>query len=182
MNNEIEQEVLNLLKQKQEELKHAKNTLNWLLKINPNSDFVIRISALGHDIERVIHGKDEKKYDSHKDFKMAHSKRSAEIIKNILLKYKIKEAEIQRMQNIILNHEFGGNSEANLVKDADSLANFQWCDDMFGKLETNQLKETMKRMYDRMESENKKFAKQVKFEHAEVEEWFKEIFGARAVS
>ncbi|MFH0869699.1 MAG: DUF4202 family protein [archaeon] len=172
---EIEQEILDLLKKSPEESKHAKDTLGWLLKINPNPDFIIRVSALGHDIERAMCSKDDKAYISHREFKTAHSKRSAEILKDILLKHKTKTADIQRMQDIILHHEFGGNKEANLIKDADSLANFQWCDDMFGKLETHQLKETMIRMFERMEEENKRFSKKIRFKHAEVKGWLKDI-------
>lgn len=171
----VEKEVLELLRSNSEELKHAKNTLNWLLIINPNSDSILKISAIGHDIERVVCAKDEKKYNSHEDFKMAHSKRSAEIIKNILQKYKVNEKEIQRMQNIVLNHEFGGNSEANLIKDADSLANFQWVDDMWERIDKKSLEETMNRMFKRMEEKDKKFAKQVKFKHAEVKQMFNSI-------
>jgi hypothetical protein len=106
---------------------------------------------------------------------LAHSKRSAEIIKNILLKHKVNEIEIKRMQNIVLNHEFGGNREANLIRDADSLANFQWVDDMWGIIDRKSLEETMKRMFERMDEDNKKFAKQVKFEHAEVRQMFDSI-------
>jgi hypothetical protein len=172
----IEKEILELLKRNLEELKHAKDTLNWLLIINPNSDFILKISALGHDVERAINpwklnGHIDKKLNE-KSFRMEHAKRSAEILKNILLKYKIKEIEIQRMQNIVLSHEFGGNSEANLIRDTDSLANFQWVDDMWGTIDKQSLEGIMKRMFERMSEENKKFAKQVKFKHAEVKQMF----------
>ncbi|MBM3247413.1 DUF4202 domain-containing protein [Candidatus Pacearchaeota archaeon] len=176
----IEEELLELLKQNPEELKHAKDTLNWLIIINPNSDAIQRISALGHDIERAINpwklnGHVDEKLNE-KDFRMEHAKRSAEILKNILLKHKISEIEIQRMQNMVLNHEFGGNSEANLVRDADSLANFQWVDDMWGTIDRVSLEDVMRRMFNRMSEEKKKFAKQVEFKHAEVKKMFDSLF------
>ena len=33
---------------------HSKNTLEWLLKLNPHADDALKIAALGHDIERAI--------------------------------------------------------------------------------------------------------------------------------
>lgn len=175
MNIEIEQEILDILSRNQEEFRHAKDTLNWLLRMSPNSDFILRISALSHDIERTVYGKDEREYDSYEQFKIAHSKRSSEIVRNILFKHNMNEKDIQRVKDIILNHEFGGNDEANLVKDADSLANFQWVDRMFGKLEEDSLRSTMRRMFGRIEEKNKKFYKQLKFKHLEVKNWLSEL-------
>lgn len=175
MREEIKKAVLEILQKNPEELKHAENTLKWLLKIRPDSDFVLVVSALGHDIERTAAKNKEGKV-SYIDYKKLHSIKSFEILKEILQKYKTDEKDIQRIQNIVLNHEFGGDSDSNLVKDADSLSNFQWCDDMFGKLETNQLKETMKRMYKRMEKENKKFAESIDFKNKEVKNWLEEFY------
>ncbi len=33
---------------------HSKNTLEWLLRLNPDADEALKIAALGHDIERAI--------------------------------------------------------------------------------------------------------------------------------
>ena len=33
---------------------HSKNTLKWLLKLNPDADEALKIAALGQDIERAI--------------------------------------------------------------------------------------------------------------------------------
>jgi len=170
-----EKEIFDILRQNPEEFNHAENTVDWLLKIKPDSDFILKISALSHDIERVIYGKDEKKYPSHREFKLVHCKRSSDIVKEILLKNNFDKEEIKRAEDIICNHEFGGNKEANLIKDTDSLANFQWCDEMFGKIGLDSLKETMKRMVERMEKENKIFLGQVKFKNKEIDSIFKEI-------
>jgi len=168
MEREIEQEILNLLENNPEELQHAKNTLKWLLVLKPDSDFILQISALGHDIERVVNSKDKKEYPSHEEFKRTHCKRSAKIIKEILIKNKINEKDIERAERIIENHEFGGNEEADLLRDADSLSNFEWCDDMFGKFEINDLKLIAERMFNRMSPENRKFIQQIEFKHNEI--------------
>lgn len=175
----VEKNLLELFSNNPEELKHAKDTLNWLLIISPNADGVQRISALGHDVERAINpwklnGTINKKL-SKKSFRMEHSKRSAEIIKNLLLKHKVGADKIQRMENMVLNHEFGGNNESNIIRDADSLANLVWVDDMWGKIDRASLEGTMTRMFERMGEENKKFTNQVKFNHLEVRQMFESI-------
>ena len=35
----------------EEDLRHAENTLEWLLKIKPDADQALQISALGHDFD-----------------------------------------------------------------------------------------------------------------------------------
>jgi len=178
----IKREILDILQQNPEELKHAINTLNWLFKIKPDSDYILIIAALSHDIERVIYGKVKTPYNPYdtykglyKEFKKAHSKRSAEIVKSILIKHGMDGKEVERTENIINNHEFGGNNEIDLIKDSDSLANFQWCDDMFRKKDINSLRRTMERMYKRMEPENRKFINQINFANHEIKSTIDEI-------
>jgi hypothetical protein len=168
MENKIEQEILEILKKNKEELEHANNTLKYLLIIKPDADIIFRISALGHDVERAINGKDEKKYDSHRDFKMAHSKRSAEIIKNLLEKNNFNKKDIERAYNLILAHEFGGNEEQNLLRDADSLSNFEWCDYMFGKLDINSLKGVAEKMFRRLSEQRRQFIGNIRFKNKEI--------------
>lgn len=160
----VEEEIISLLKKKPEELKHAQDTLNFLLNINPESDFSLRMSALSHDIERVVYGKDEKYYSSYKEFKTAHSKSSSEITRLILLQYEIETVNIEKICTLILNHEFG----PSLLTDADSLANFLWYDSMFGKVEISSLKETIERMYKRMSQENRKYIAKINFKNQEL--------------
>jgi len=37
-----------------EDLVHSRNTLEWVLKLDPGADEALKIAALGHDIERAI--------------------------------------------------------------------------------------------------------------------------------
>ena len=67
---------------------HAKNTVQWLCKLDPDSDETLQIAALGHDIKRAI---EERKvvrredFDDYDQFKAAHAANSAEILKDILV-------------------------------------------------------------------------------------------------
>jgi hypothetical protein len=115
------------------ELAHGTETLQWLLKINPNSDWQVQIAAFAHDIERAcpfIDGKyppkpnksDHSNYDS---YKQAHALRSAEILATIMKTQNFSDADISRVYNAVTNHEVGGDIDSDLVRDADSL---RWFD------------------------------------------------------
>ncbi len=38
----------------EEDPRHAENTLEWLLKHEPDADEALQIAAMGHDIDRAI--------------------------------------------------------------------------------------------------------------------------------
>ena len=60
---------------------HSKNTLEWLLKLNPHADDALKIAALGHDIERAIEKRKVRRgdYENYDEFKKAHALNSATI-------------------------------------------------------------------------------------------------------
>ncbi len=108
-----------------EDLPHAKNTLHWLLKIYPKADISLKISAIGHDIERAIPERIKREnYNNYDEFKKAHALRSAKILKNILLNFNLSDNIIQNIFNIVKNHEHGGDFYSNILKEADSLSFF----------------------------------------------------------
>ena len=37
-----------------EDPEHSRNTLEWLLRLDPKADAALRIAALGHDIDRAV--------------------------------------------------------------------------------------------------------------------------------
>ncbi len=91
----------------------------------------LRIAALGHDIERAF--RDEKIYEnmykSEKgfldiEFLKYHQKRSAEILSDFLRKNNYPEDKIKIIYKMVLNHEFGGDFDTNILKDADSISFF----------------------------------------------------------
>jgi len=171
---DIKEQILELLKNNSEEDKHAKDTLKWLLILDKNADQIQQICALGHDIERGITPWKTKDFnfteEEKKKFRDEHSKRSANIITAILKKENFNSEDIQRAENIILKHEFGGNEQENLMRDSDSLANFEWCDDAYGVENIENLKKTFGGMYKRMSPERRKFIKTITFKNKEIKE------------
>ena len=124
---EIKQYILDIIYNSPipEDLSHAENTLQWLLKIYPEADISLKIAAIGHDIERAIPERVKReKFKSYDDFKKAHAKRSAEILKKILLKFNLSDSIINNIYRLVENHEHGGNFCSDILKDADSLSFF----------------------------------------------------------
>ena len=91
MNNiKLENEILNIISKSpvKTDLFHAKSTRKWILKLKPNADYALQISALSHDIERGSEpnycNKTKKKFDNYKNHKLIHSEKSANIIIKLL--------------------------------------------------------------------------------------------------
>ncbi len=106
---------------------HSKNTLKWLLKLNPDADEALQIAALGHDIERAI---DECKvrredFEQYDRFKAAHAHNSAKILKEIMLDCGLDETLIEQVYELVRRHEVGGDERSDLLKDADSISYFE---------------------------------------------------------
>ncbi len=65
---------------------HSRNTLEWLLRLDPKADPALRIAALGHDIERAVEAQKVRRGDfaDYDDFKAAHARNSAAMLGGIL--------------------------------------------------------------------------------------------------
>lgn len=107
--------------------KHLERTIYWLKKIEPNVDEPMLIAAYAHDIARASRKKgpidffkdkelDDKKYIEE------HQKNGAKIIKKFLSKEGYDKESIDRVYKMVRFHEVGGEPEADLIKDADSLS------------------------------------------------------------
>jgi len=105
---------------------HSKNTREWVFKLNPDADTALQIAALGHDVERAIKERKVKREDftSYDEFKSAHAKNSAEILKGILTDCNIRLDLIQDIVYLVIHHEVGGDDRSNILKDADSISFF----------------------------------------------------------
>jgi len=106
---------------------HAENTLQWLLKIKPDADDALQIAALAHDIDRA--SKQKVKRDDYEDydaFKAAHAKHGATILRDILEAHGVCSNIIDKACHLVLHHEVGGDPEANVLKDADSISYFDY--------------------------------------------------------
>lgn len=129
--NKIKEEVLNILSKSPLDFDpiHAELVLKWVLKLKPDADEALKISAFSHDIDRAITGiteKDLQDYSKIDHFKKEHSMRSASIICEILEKHKYPNDIINKVRHLVENHEFGGDLESDILKDADSIAYFDY--------------------------------------------------------
>ena len=106
---------------------HADNVLEWLLKLKPEADEALQIAALAHDIDRAdertkIKRANFKDYDQ---FKAAHAHHSALILKQILQQCQVEPSIIDNACQLVEQHEVGGDSRSDLLKDADSISYFE---------------------------------------------------------
>jgi len=106
---------------------HARNTLEWMIKLEPQADEALKIAALGHDIERAISKRKIKRenYTNYEEFKKAHALNSTGILSKLMETFKVKKELREEIFYLVNHHETGGNKRANLLKNADSLSFFQ---------------------------------------------------------
>lgn len=106
---------------------HARNTLKWLLKLKPDADEALQISALGHDIERALekHKVRRANFQDYDEFKAAHARNSAEILRDVMQECGVQERIIEDVYRLVCRHETGGDTRADLVKYADSISFFE---------------------------------------------------------
>lgn len=145
------------------ELKHARGTLDWLLKIRPDADEVMQIAAFAHDIERCFRDPDSvnqklitEQFDEYLEYKNLHSENGAEKVAEIFKKYGEEKGDVERVKFLITNHE-NGQGEARDVCDADSLSYLT--DNFVGYLRMKGAARTRVKldwMYNRMSEKGKK--------------------------
>lgn len=105
---------------------HSKNTLEWLIKLKPDADEALQISALGHDIERAIEERKVRRndYRNFDEFKDEHALNSARILAEIMRECNIIEKLIDDVFFLVRRHETGGDKRADVLRDADSISFF----------------------------------------------------------
>ncbi len=106
---------------------HSKNTLAWLLKLEPDADEALQIAALGHDIERAMERRKVRRpdFDDYDEFKAAHARNSALVLREIMQEYGLPAAITDDVCRLVGRHEVGGDERCNLLKDADSISYFE---------------------------------------------------------
>ena len=146
---------------------HAKLVLEWVLKLKPDADEALQIAALSHDIERAITGITEKDLDDYSkinEFKKEHSIRSANIITEILAKHDYSQNTINKVKLLVENHEFGGDQESDILKNADSLAYFSYNIPFnLKRMGREKTKLKIQFMYNRLSDDAKNLVNQIKF-------------------
>ena len=106
---------------------HSRNTLKWLLELDPKADPALRIAALGHDIDRAVEARKVQRADfaDYDAFKAAHARNGAAILGGIMRGCGVADnALTQEVHRLVCAHEVGGDPRSDLLKDADSLSYF----------------------------------------------------------
>lgn len=148
------------------EINHSLTTLFWLTELSNNLTLDLQAAALLHDVDRFFSMRREKmnSFVDYNQYKQAHALRSAEIAQEILtiINFSGNKNEVF---NLIKLHEVGGNKDADLLRDADSLAFF---DKNIGDYVLNRdwsvTMEKIEFMYSRMGSKSKEILKIGKFD------------------
>lgn len=128
----VEKEIKEILKESplDFEVKHAELTLKRLLELMPEADNAVQIAALAYDIDRGVYKITEthnlKDFGNIDDFKREHAIRSAKVTKELLEKYDFDRDFIEKVTNIVENHEVGGDKETNALMDSDSISYFDY--------------------------------------------------------
>ena len=109
-----------------EDPRHADNTLEWLLRLQPDAGDALQLAALAHDIERAIEktkvrGAD---FDDYAAFKAAHARNGVAILRPILTACGVERHIVDEACRLVEVHEVGGDPGSDLLKDADSISYF----------------------------------------------------------
>ncbi len=110
-----------------EDPRHASNTLEWLMRLDPDADAALQIAALGHDIDRAVPAQKVQRadFEDYDDFKAAHARNGARILCEILRECGVSdEALMREVHHLVCVHEVGGDPRSDLLKDADSISYF----------------------------------------------------------
>lgn len=110
-----------------EDYKHAENTLQWLLKLEPEADQALQIAALAHDIDRAVEAQKvcRSEYEDYNAFKTAHARNGGRILRLLLVKCGTPKSIIDEACRLVELHEVGGDPRTDLLKDADSISFFE---------------------------------------------------------
>ena len=105
---------------------HADNTLEWLLRLEPNAGEALQLAALAHDIERAIEDVKVRRadFDDYDAFKAAHAGNGAEILRSVLTACGVERNVVEEACRLVELHEVGGDPGSDLLKDADSISYF----------------------------------------------------------
>ncbi|MBW2056060.1 MAG: DUF4202 family protein [Deltaproteobacteria bacterium] len=110
-----------------EDALHAENTLEWVLRLDPESGQAIQVAALAHDIDRAV-GPTKVRRSDYADFdafKAAHALQGAKILRAILEECGVAGPTIEEACRLVELHEVGGDRWSDLLRDADSISFFE---------------------------------------------------------
>ena len=150
-----------------EDPRHADNTLEWLLRLDPKADQALQIAALAHDIDRAIEARKVRRadYDDYDAFKAAHARNGAKISRAILDECGVAKSIAAEACRLVTLHEIGHDARADLLKDADGISYFEVNMPLY--YEREGWEETKRRCiwgYRRLSARMKEIAKDITYE------------------
>ncbi len=109
-----------------EDPRHADNTLEWLLRLEPDAGEALQLAALAHDIDRAIEEIKVRRADfgDYDVFKAAHARHGAELLRPILTACGVERNITEEACRLVELHEVGGDPGSDLLKDEDSISYF----------------------------------------------------------
>jgi hypothetical protein len=110
-----------------EDPRHAENTLEWLLRLDPIAGQALQVAALGHDIDRADELRKVRRadYDDYDEFKAAHACNGAKILRSIMARCGVAGPIADEACRLVTLHEVGGDRHSDLLRDADSISFFE---------------------------------------------------------
>lgn len=159
------------------EYSHSQSVLKWVLKLEPHADVALKIAALSHDIDRSIPERRirAEDFNDYNEYKKQHSLRSSEIISELMKKFNFNKEIIEKTQFLIENHEIGGEGDAEILKEADSLSFFENNLGHYIKTNPKYVKDKIKFMYTRLSEKAKKLVlEEINFKDKKIKKIVKE--------
>jgi len=157
---------------------HAENTLDWLLKLDPEADQALQIAALAHDIDRAVEAQKVHRegFSDYNAFKKAHAHNGARILRAILNKCDVAKSVLDEACRLVTFHEVGGDPRSDLLKDADSVSYFEVNMPLYYQREGRD--ETIRRCnwgYQRLSARMKEVVKTITHEDESITHLLKEV-------
>ncbi len=109
-----------------EDPRHADNTLEWLLRLEPDAGEALQLAALAHDIDRAIEEVKVRRedFDDYDVFKATHARHGAQLLRPILTACGVARDIVDDACHLVEVHEVGGDRRSDLLRDADSISYF----------------------------------------------------------
>jgi len=161
-----------------EDPRHADNTLEWLLRLAPDAGEALQLAALAHDIDRAIEESKVKRadFDDYDAFKAAHARHGAELLRPILNTCGVARDIVDEVCRLVSVHEVGGDADADLLKDADSISYFDVNLPLYYQREG--LAETQRRSlwgYRRLSERARKIVENISYQEEELIRLLREV-------
>ena len=161
-----------------EDARHADNTLEWLLRLEPDAGEALQLASLAHDIDRALAESKVARtdFDDYGAFKAAHARNSARILRPILTACDVAPDTADEACRLVEAHEVGGDTGSDLLKEADSISFFDVNLPFYYQREG--WAETMRRArwgYRRLSARGRDIAKHIRYEDRALMRLLREV-------